>query len=130
MKLKWHPLAIDDLTQIVDYCKATFGVKVAMRVKWEINSATKLLKAHPHLAPIEHSLEGCTSLQYRGLVVSKQTKAIYSIHADYIYIHLLWDVRQDEQRLSQTLYNRYFYPEEQQYLSNEPAAEYEAVLRK
>lgn len=99
MKLQWHPLAIDDLTLIVDYCKARFASMMAMKVKKNIRDSIKNLKRHPHLALVEHALEGCTSLQYRGLVVGRHTKVIYTVHAEYIYIHLLWDVRQDDNRL-------------------------------
>ena len=130
MKLKWHPLAIQDLTTIVDYCKASFGVSIALKVKWRITDSVKLLKHHPRLAPVEHQLDNCTSLQYRGLMVGSQTKVIYSVHADYVYIHLLWDVRQEEEKLGQTLLQRYSHLKEgKNDWLNEPYADYETGKR-
>lgn len=125
MKLKWHPLAIDDQQQIVTYCKMFFGTAAAMRIKENIRNTAKLLKNHPCLGSIEPRLAGCTSLEYRSLVADKYTKIIYTIHSTYIYIHLLWDVRQDENRLRQAVARRYKPAEnEPPYMVNEPPADY------
>lgn len=126
LKLKWHPEASSDLTAITRYCHFSFGRKVARNVRTKILHDVELLRSYPYLAPIEHQLEHCTSLQYRGLVVSNQTKVIYSVHTDYIYIHLLWDVRQNEKVLVHTIRKRYYSSkEEQKNRMNEPEIQYE-----
>lgn len=125
MKLKWHPEAIEDVRKIVDYVKENFTADVALRVKDKINSSAKLLKLHPFLGPIEPLLEGCTTLEYRSLVTDTYTKIIYTVHADYIYIHLLWDVRQDEERMSKVATDRYaLFEHHNRYSVNEPAVPY------
>ena len=105
--LKWHPEASSDLTSITRYCNLKFGRKVAKEVRDKIVKDVELLPAYPKLGSIERLLIGCTSLEYRSLLSGKQTKIIYSIHDDYVYIHLLWDVRQDESRLSGKVVQRY-----------------------
>lgn len=41
------------------------------------------------------------------IVILPYLKIIYSIHNEYIYIHVVWDVRQDENKLTQSIVNRY-----------------------
>ena len=60
----------------------------------------ELLQSHPQLGRVESLLVGCTSLEYRSLVVDKVTKIIYTVHQEYVYIHLLWDVRRDEESIA------------------------------
>lgn len=124
MKLKWNPGAIDDQRAIVDYCKKQFGVIVSIEVREKIRRSAKLLKSHPQLGRVEPLLVGCTSLEYRSLVVDKVTKIIYTVHREYVYIHLLWDVRRDEDFLPQATMRRYQVFESEPIWASEPPIEY------
>lgn len=127
MKLKWHPLAIEDLSRTVDYCRERFGTLVSIQVREKIRHSAKLLKTHPLLGPIEPKLQGCTRLEYRGLVADTHTKIIYTVHKEYVYIHLLWDVRKDDAYLPQAAVHRYHFSEEEQHwmVNEESQEEYE-----
>lgn len=107
MTLKWHPEASGDLNAILVYCSTTFGRKTARDVRDKLLSTARLLCTNPSLGSIEPLLKSCTTLEYRSLVVNSYTKIIYTIHIGYIYIHLLWDVRQDEKRISKIVTDRY-----------------------
>ena len=120
MRLKWHPLAFNDLEEVVIYCRYRFGATTALGVKEKIRSSIKLLKTNPYLGSIEPLLSGCTALEYRTLLVNRRTKVIYTVHADYVYIHLLWDVRQDDKQMVETTVRRYPFPNSEQYMLNEP----------
>lgn len=123
--LKWHPEASADLNGIVAYCSTAFSRDTARRVRDKLLSAAELLRTNPFLGPIEPLLEGCTTLEYRSLVADTYTKIIYTVHADYIYIHLLWDVRQDEERMSKVATDRYtLFEHHNRYSVNEPAVPY------
>lgn len=125
MKLKWHPLAIEDVHQIVNYVKENFGATVALSVKNKINGSAKILKSNPLLGPTEPLLKDCTSLEYRSLVATAYTKIIYTVHDDYVYIHLLWDVRQDVERISKVVTSRYtLFNQEYCNTVNEPPVAY------
>lgn len=121
--LKWHPEAINDLNKIVFYCFQMFGKIVAERVGKNIVDKGESLNIYPYLGKVESSLIGCTSLEYRSLLVSEFTKLIYTVHTDFIYIHLLWDVRQDEKNIKRITLNRYK-TANPTHLSNEPIVEY------
>ena len=38
MNLIWHPLALDDLAQIIGYCRHNFGMQTAKRVRTKYRS--------------------------------------------------------------------------------------------
>lgn len=58
------------------------------------------------------------------MVVDKVTKIIYTVHTEYVYIHLLWDVRRDEEFLPQSVLHRYKDFESEPIWASEPPAEY------
>lgn len=125
LNLKWHPEAAFDLTAITRYCSWRFGKTTAREVRSKILHDAELLRTHPYLGPVEPLFTECTSLEYRGLVVGAHTKILYTVHTDYIYIHLLWDVRQDNTKYFQAAVRRYgFSEEEQQNKVNEPPVVY------
>lgn len=98
MKLVWHPFALDDLAQIVKYCHHNFGIQIARRVRSKYQSDITLLKKHPSLGFVEPLLVNFGTLEYRSLII-ESTKVIYTIHTNYIYIHLLWDCRRQPESL-------------------------------
>lgn len=123
--LKWHPSALADLKAIVEYCSTSFGRKTARDVRNKLVCTAELLCANPFLGPIEPLLKDCTSLEYRSLVANNYTKVIYTVHADYVYIHLLWDVRQNEEHISKITASRYaLFNQEHNNTVNEPPVIY------
>lgn len=122
--LRWHPKASTDLNRIVWYCSQKFGKSTARQVRNHIWHDAELLQSHPQLGQVEPLLAGCTSLEYRSLVVDKVTKIIYTVHREYVYIHLLWDVRRDEDFLPQATMRRYQDFESEPIWASEPPIEY------
>ena len=98
MRLIWHPLALDDLSQVTQYCRHNFGIHIAKKVKDRYQNDVSLLKNHPLLGFIDPFLIDFGTLEYRSLVV-ENTKIIYTAHTDYIYIHLIWDCRRQPESL-------------------------------
>lgn len=125
--LRWHPKASTDLNRIVWYCSQKFGKSAARQVRNRIWHDVELLQSHPQLGRVEPLLVGCTSLEYRSLVVDKVTKIIYTVHQEYVYIHLLWDVRRDEESMPQATLRRYQDFESDSIWASEPLAEYGKV---
>lgn len=123
-KLRWHPKASADLNRIVRYCSQKFGKSAARQVRNHVWHDAELLQTHPQLGRVEPLLVGCTSLEYRSLVVDKVTKIIYTVHREYVYIHLLWDVRRDEGYLPQMTLRRYQEFESEPVWASEPQVEY------
>ncbi|MBQ8225196.1 MAG: type II toxin-antitoxin system RelE/ParE family toxin [Bacteroides sp.] len=127
LKLKWHPEASVDLSVIIRYCRQRFGSGTARKVRDSLFYCAELLRTSPLLGPIEQKLQGCTRLEYRGLVADAHTQIIYTVHKEYVYIHLLWDVRKDDAYLPQAAVQRYHFSEEEQHwmVNEESQEEYE-----
>lgn len=86
--------------QVVDlfyYLKVTYGSSVALHVRDEIEEKIILLKSFPNMGTVELLLED-DILTYRYLLI-KHNKILYTVEDDYIFVHLLWDCRQDPLRL-------------------------------
>lgn len=96
MKLIWHPLALDDMELIGIYCRNNFGYNTGTKVLRRLQQDVALLKSHPQLGHPEEELndESSPLPVYRSLH-SGPTKIIYSVHDDYIYIHMLWNTRRN-----------------------------------
>ncbi len=125
MKVLFHKSAIDDLILVYSYCRSKFGLSATKKLRSKIDKSISLLKTQPYIGQVEPLLLGCTSLEYRMIVILPYLKIIYSIHNEYIYIHVVWDVRQDENKLTQSIVNRYNnFDGGSVYNANEPEAEY------
>jgi len=106
MKLIWHPLALQDMQEIMTYCRETFGRTTAGKVRNRLKHDAALLKTHPQLGHPEEELnDESDPLVYRSLL-SAPTKIVYSIHNDYIFIHLLWSTLRDPEAFRRALNGR------------------------
>lgn len=98
MEIRSSKLFKQQVIDLLSYLKVTYGLSTASRVKRELEEKIFLLKSFPHMGTIELLLEE-EPLTYRYLIV-KHNKILYTVEDDYIFIHLLWDCRQDPMRLT------------------------------
>lgn len=103
-ELRWHHLAIEEMKRIVEYCHLTFGGRTAKEVRNRLRHDVRLLKTQSNLGYPEPELS-LPELQIRSLVVGP-TKIIYSVHQEYIYIHLLWSMRRSPESLKKEMDKR------------------------
>lgn len=96
MKLVWHPLALNDMQSILTYCRKNFGRTTAVKVREKLRHDSALLMNHPQLGQLEDELndESSPLPVYRSLL-SGPNKIVYTVHSDYIFIHLLWNTRRN-----------------------------------
>lgn len=97
MEIRSSKLFKRQVIDLVDYLKVAFGKRIAFRVKNEIEKKVFLLNLFPDMGTIEPLLEE-EPLVYRYLVV-KHNKILYTVEENYIFIHLMWDCRQDPDHL-------------------------------
>ena len=97
MEIRSSRLFKQQVADLLYYLKATYGRRVTLRVRDEIENKIFLLKSFPDMGTVELLLEK-EPVNYRYLVI-KHNKIIYTVEDNYIFIHLLWDCRQDPQHL-------------------------------
>lgn len=93
MEIRSSKLFKRQVADLVCYLKVTFGKRIVFRVKNEIEEKVFLLKLFPNMGTVESLLEE-EPLVYRYLVI-KHNKILYTVEENYVFIHLLWDCRQD-----------------------------------
>ena len=72
----------------------------------------------PKTSPNENS-----TLLYRFVSIPP-IKVIYTVHEAYVYIHILWNTRRNEQDLPKIVSYRSLEDDASRYLLNEPEEEY------
>ena len=97
MKVFFSDVACEDIKQLYEYCLERFGEKTANLVEQQIGETAQVLENHPRLGKVEAIL-GQHRLEYRSISVG-QNKLVYSIHDEYIFIHFVWNVLQDPNKL-------------------------------
>lgn len=101
MRIVWHEKARQQLADELDYCLEQFGRKAVIRLLDSLDRDESLLSANPYLGRIEPLLEMKES-SFRSLV-ERHFKLIYTVEADYIFIHILWNCRQEPNDLAEQL---------------------------
>lgn len=105
MEIRSSRLFKQQVADLFYYLKITYGLQVASRVRDDIEEKIFLLKSFPNMGAIELLLDGELPT-YRYLVI-KHNKIIYTVEDEYIFIHLLWDCRQDSCRLADSVKDIY-----------------------
>ncbi len=97
---------MEDLRMTITYCQQEFGKSIARKVRDKLKHDASLLASHPKLGHPEDDLNSENEpLIYRSLL-SGMTKIVYTMHDDYIFIHLLWNTRQNPASLMKELLQR------------------------
>ena len=97
MKIIWDPLVKQQIEQIFRFNQTTFGTSKAKHIVESIYQHINLLKKFPLMGPIEQNTTDWAP-PYRYLV-EKHCKIYYTVDKDVIYVALIWDTRQDPQKL-------------------------------
>jgi toxin ParE1/3/4 len=69
-RIRWAPVAFQDLDEIIDYVAAQDGPDVAARVYRKIKTRTRTLSSHPNRCRVVPELKSVGVTEYRELIVS------------------------------------------------------------
>lgn len=97
MKIIWDPLVKQQIEQIFRFNQTTFGTSKAKHIVESIYQHINLLKKFPLMGTIEQNTTDWAP-PYRYLI-EKHCKIYYTVDKDVIYVALIWDTRQDPQKL-------------------------------
>ena len=103
MNIRYSKQFKQQVSELYAYLKYTFGKHTAIATRDEIIKQMTLLKSFPDMGTIELSLDD-QEIVYRYLIVA-HSKIIYSVESDYIFVRLLWDCRQNPNKM-QDLVNK------------------------
>lgn len=102
MEIVWTGLAVDSLSNIVQYVQSWFGVETASDVSTKILAFVDSLSISPYIGKRIKNLS-----QYGDVrcIIYRQNQIYYRLSENQVEIILVWDGRQDPNRLRMTLLN-------------------------
>lgn len=103
-KIVWHNATKDDLLDIVNYLKRSFGKTVAVKGLSEIKGTVNLLATFPFLGTKDDSL---TYEDYAIYTLhSRFNRILYTVREKDILILIIWNNRRDISKIAEVLKDR------------------------
>lgn len=103
-RIVWHSATKDDLLDIVNYLKRSFGKTVAAKGLSEIKGTVSLLATFPLLGKKDDSLT------YEGHAIytlhSRFNRILYTVRENDILILIVWNNRRDISKIAEILKDR------------------------
>ncbi len=97
IEIFWTNKAKNDLKNIFLFLKETISTDKSFEIIYGIIEETDILKNHPYIGSIEEQLLKLRR-KYRKLIYGHY-KIIYSVRENRIYIHTIFDTRQNPNKL-------------------------------
>ena len=101
-RIRWAPVAFQDLDEIIDYIAAQDGPDVAARIFRKIKARARTLSSHPNRCRVVPELKSFGVAEYRELIVSPY-RVFFRIDGRDVGIIGVLDGRRD---LEETLVRR------------------------
>ncbi|MBP3517252.1 MAG: type II toxin-antitoxin system RelE/ParE family toxin [Parabacteroides sp.] len=102
IEIIWAPRAQEQANLAITYCQAQFGRTIALRFVNKLEKDILRIKNNPFIGIVEPAFAN-RAKQYRSLIEGYY-KIIYTIENDHlIQIVLLWDCRQNPDKLKQSI---------------------------
>ena len=98
----WAPRAQRQADLAISYCLKQFGKRIALKFTNKLEKDSIRIRNNPYIGFVEPAFAN-RAKQYRSLIEGYY-KLIYTIEDDYqIHIVLLWDCRQDPDKLKHAI---------------------------
>lgn len=101
--IEWTATAQQSLEYVFEYTYGEFGERQLRRLHRQILNTVRRIVSFPQMGPVE-SFSKLTGKEYRGVIVIKEIKVIYSIIPDGIRIEYIKNTRLDEATLLDALF--------------------------
>ncbi|MCI7165308.1 MAG: type II toxin-antitoxin system RelE/ParE family toxin [Butyricimonas virosa] len=102
MEIIWTKKAIESFKELAFYLNSSFGKDIAASIVGKVTRRTTDLLRNPLLGKVYES-SNLLKYEFRFFVINKQTKVFYFIQGEFVYIVLVFDVRQDIRRIHEML---------------------------
>ena len=98
MEIIWTKKAIESFKELAFYLNSSFGKDIAVSIVGKVTRRATDLLRNPLLGKVYES-SNLLKYEFRFFVINKQTKVFYFIQGEFVYIVLVFDVRQDIRRI-------------------------------
>ena len=101
-QLGWRKKAIESFRELAFYLNNSFGKDITASIIGKVTRRVNDLLRNPLLGK-EYESSNFLKYEFRFFVINKQTKVFYFIQGEFVYIVLVFDVRQDIRRIHEML---------------------------
>ena len=101
MEVVWSDFAIATFIGVLSYIRTAFGEAVSRKIRKRIENTVQLLSNQPKMGVVDFD-NSDNEVEYRYIVVQK-SKIYYMIENNIVYILLVWDCRQNPDKLKTIL---------------------------
>ena len=102
MEVIWTKKAIESYKELAFYLNNSFGKDITASIIGKVTRRVNDLLRNPLLGK-EYESSNFLKYEFRFFVINKQTKVFYFIQGEFVYIVLVFDVRQDIRRIHEML---------------------------
>ena len=92
MIIKWSNIALDNWSKIADYIFVKFGFEALQKYEEQTLQWENAILENPSIGTIEPLLQE-RILNYRYVIIQRQTKLVYFVENGIIVIANVWDTR-------------------------------------
>ena len=92
----WTPVALQSLSEVLDYTFNTFGGNQLVKLSEQIDATVERIAAFPFAGKEETDLTNQTGVKYHSFAVIKEIKLIYTISTEAVYVEYVKNNRQDD----------------------------------
>ena len=96
LRIKWTPVALQSLSEVLDYTFEEFGERQLQKLTKLIYSTTYRLAAFPLSGKFEPEITDSTGIEYRSMAVISEIKILYTTDDDTLYVEFVKNVRLDD----------------------------------
>lgn len=104
MEIVWTKKAIESFKELAFYLNNSFGRRVSASVIGNVISNVNDLVLNPSRGK-KYESDRNLKFEFRFFIINKQTKVFYFIQGEFVYIVLVFDVRQDIQKVQELLFS-------------------------
>lgn len=94
--LRWTPIALQSLSEVLDYTFEEFGERQLHKLTSQISDAALRIATFPRSGKYEADLSVDTGIEYRSMLVISEIKLLYTISDDTVFIEYVKNTRQDD----------------------------------
>ena len=96
LQIRWTSVALQSLTEVLEYTYSNFGKVQLLRLKNQINCAVNRVATFPNSGKIEQEIFDVTGIEYRSIVVIREIKLLYTVSDDFLFVEFVKNTRIDD----------------------------------
>ena len=96
LQILWTPIALQSLSEVLEYTYEEFGERQLHKLSSLIHSATCRLAIFPQSGKNEEALAKATGINYRSSLVIPEIKLLYTISDDTVFVEFVKNARMDD----------------------------------